>query len=345
MKLSIVIICWNDLQHIGPCLRSVYAETRGIDFEVIVTDNGSTDGSLEYLQEHFPSVRIVANGANLGFGPGNNAGFKVARGEYVLILNPDTVIHDRAIEKLVAYADRQPEAGAFGCRTLNVDGSLQGTAHPKPTLFRFLIKALYLRWLGRLAAIFLADEYVDWNGRTERKIGYQAGCSLLIRTELLRALGGFDESFFHQFEDADLCHRVWESGKSVLFYPESEVTHIGGQNRGRYPMNVILETERSKYKYFYKHYGVRGAIGIRIISLIHWSIRYTGYSALRFFRRTEALESRLKMYRVLLAWNWRLHPLQFVTEGQEPDVGYEPLGGRSAAAKLAGARSNSSGNA
>jgi GT2 family glycosyltransferase len=211
---------------------------------------------------------------------------------------------------------------------LNLDGSLQGTAHPRPTLFRFLIKALYLRWLGRFSEFFLADEYIGWNGRTERQIGYQAGCSLLIRTKLLRSLAGFDERFFHQYEDADLCHRVWESGSLVLFCPQSELTHIGGQNRGRYPIKVILETERSKYKYFHKHYGVRGALGIRIITLIHWSIRFLGYGGLCLFRRNEALENRIKMYGVLLAWNWRLKPVAFVTTGQEPDVGYEPLAGR-----------------
>lgn len=331
MKLSIVIICWNDLEHIGPCLRSVYAETRCADFEVIVTDNGSTDGSLEYLQEHFPAVRIVVNGANLGFGPANNAGFDVAAGEYMLILNPDTVIHDRAIEKLVAYADRHPKAAAFGCRTLNSDGSLQGTAHPTPTLWRFFLKAAYLRGLGKLSNFFLADEYVGWDGRTEREIGYHAGCCLLIRSKLLKTLGGFDERFFHQYEDADLCHRVWQSGNSVLFVPDAELTHVGGQNRGRYPIRVVLETERSKYKYFHKHYGIKGATGIRLISLLHWGVRCTGYRCLRFVTRNTALDDRLALYRVLMAWNWRLDPVRFVESGQEPNVGYEPLAGVRAA--------------
>lgn len=325
MKLSVVIICWNDLQHIGPCLRSVYDATKAVDFEVIVADNGSTDNSLLYVREHFTEVRIVANGANLGFGRGNNAGIRAAKGEYVLILNPDTIIHNRALEKLVAYADRHPEAGAFGCRTLNLDGSLQGTAHPRPTLCRYLIRALRLRQLGRLSDFFLSDEYVGWNGLTERKIGFHAGCCLLVRSKLLNELGGFDERFFHQFEDADLCHRIWKTGSSVLYFPDAEVTHIGGQNRGRYPINVVLETERSKYKYFHKHYGVKGAVGIRCISLLHLCLRYLGYRCLRVFRRDVALDNRLKMYRVLIKWNWHLNPIRFVKSGQEPNVGYEPL--------------------
>src|SRR6267143_4870445 len=125
MRLSIVVICWNDLKVIKDCLESVYRETSTITFEVIVSDNGSTDTSVEYIREHFPHVRIVENGANLGFARGNNAGINVARGEYVLILNPDTIIRDSALEKLVAYADRCPEGGAFGCRVLNPDGSFQ----------------------------------------------------------------------------------------------------------------------------------------------------------------------------------------------------------------------------
>src|SRR5262245_37829862 len=108
MKLSIVIICWNDLKVIGDCLRSVYRETSEIRFEVVLSDNGSTDGSLSYVREHFPEVRIIENGANLGFARGNNAGINVARGEYVLLLNPDTIIRDRALDKLVAYADSRP---------------------------------------------------------------------------------------------------------------------------------------------------------------------------------------------------------------------------------------------
>src|ERR1700752_2979678 len=108
LKLSVVVISFNDAKYILDCLRSVYEQTQAFPFEVIVADNGSTDGSVGSIRQEFPQVRIVENGTNLGFGPGNNAGMSLARGEYVLILNPDTVIRDRALEKLVAYADRKP---------------------------------------------------------------------------------------------------------------------------------------------------------------------------------------------------------------------------------------------
>src|SRR5579862_8090548 len=222
-----------------------------MEYEVIVTDNGSTDGSVDFIREHFPQVRIVANGANLGYGPGNNAGIDVATGEYVLILNPDTIIPPQTFSRFVAFADRHPEAGAFGCRALNPDGSLQDPSQPRPTVFRQLLGALHLRWLGRISLGLCADTYVGWNRRTEREIGYQAGMVLLVRRCVLKSVGGFDPRFFHQYEDADLCHRIWDFGKSVLFCPDVEITHIGGVNRGTYPVRVMLETQRSRYKYFH----------------------------------------------------------------------------------------------
>ncbi len=130
MKLSIVIICGNDPKVIANCLGSVYEETGDPDFEVTVSDNGSSDGSLEYLRNRFGKVRIAEDRASLGFARGNNAGIRMARGEYVFILAPDTIIRNRALGKLVADADRHPETGAFGCRVLNPARSFQHPARP-----------------------------------------------------------------------------------------------------------------------------------------------------------------------------------------------------------------------
>jgi GT2 family glycosyltransferase len=325
MKLSIVIICWNDLKVISDCLKSIYENTWGSDFEVIVSDNGSLDGSVDYIQKHFGKVRIVENGANLGFAKGNNAGIRVAQGEYILILNPDTIIHNGALEKLLGFAERHPEAGAFGCRVLNPDGSLQHSARPIPTVFGWLVCALYLRWLGHFSTVFASDLYPGWDGRSERMIGFQGGCCVLFRSELLRRLGGFDERFFYHFEETDLCCRVWKTGSSVLFYPGAEITHLGGQSVGRFPIRFALETYRSGYRFFYKHYGLKGALRIRRVYLLSLVLRLVGYRLVGYFRSSETLENRLKMYRVAIEWNLYLKPAQFIQSGQEPNVGFKPL--------------------
>jgi GT2 family glycosyltransferase len=325
MKLSVVIICWNDLKVILDCIASVYAETSAVDYEIIVTDNASSDGSVAAIRERFPDVRIVENADNSGFGKGNNAGIRVTEGEYVLILNPDTIIRDRALEKLVAYADRHPEAGAFGCRVLNLDGSVQLSAHPLPTIWTFLVKALGLRWPGRFWKGFCSDAYPNWDGRTERQVGFQGGCCLLARGRLLKELNGFDESFFHQFEDADLCRRIWETGHPVLFFPGTEITHIGGQNRGTYSIKVELETERSKYRYFHKYYGDKGVVWIRYISILGLGIRSAAFRLLSGLRSDQALKNRMGKDEVVLKWHWKLDPIRFMQTGVEPDVGYPRL--------------------
>jgi hypothetical protein len=325
MKLSIVIICWNDLKVIANCLKSIFEETTNIEFEVIVSDNGSSDESLDYIRKHFVNVRIVENKANLGFAKGNNAGIRVAQGEYILILNPDTVILDRALEKWVIFADEHTEAAAFGCRVLNPDGSFQDPARPIPTLAGYLVSALYLRWLGRLSRAFGCDLYPGWDGREERTIGYQTGCCIMFRSDFLKRLGGFDERFFYHFEETDLCLRVWQSGSSVVYYPGAEVMHLGGQSVARFPIRFALETHRSRYRFFHKHYGRKGVINVRRINLLSLGFRYCGYKLLSFFRTNEALENRLKMYQVAIKWNFLLEPIQFIESGKEPNLGYEPL--------------------
>ena len=325
MKLSIVIICWNDHKVIQDCLKSIYAETTPFDSEVIVSDNGSTDSSIPFIKEHYPHVRIVENGANLGFAKGNNAGIRAANGEHVLILNPDTIIHGKSLEKLVSYAERHPEAGAFGCRVLNRDGTNQGPARPLPTVRAYLIAALYLRFLGRLSRFFESDTYLGWDGHTEREIGYQSGCCVMVRREVLNQINGFDERFFYHFEETDLCFRVWKAGWRILFCPEAEITHLGGQSVGRFPIRFALETCRSRYRYFYKHFGDNGVRRIRQVSLAGLALRWCGYSLINAIKPRETVTNRLKCYQVLLAWHWRLNPVLFIRDGREPETGYDPL--------------------
>jgi GT2 family glycosyltransferase len=326
MKLSIVVICWNDFKVIQDCLKSIFAEKMPFDFEVIVSDNGSTDSSLPYIRQQFPQARVVENGANLGFAKGNNAGIRSAQGEYVLILNPDTIIHGRSLEKLVSYADRHVDGGAFGCRVLNRDGSDQGPARPLPTVAAYLISALCLRFLGRFSEAFVCDKYIDWDGHKEREIGFQSGCCVMFRRALLTELNGFDERFFYHFEETDLCFRVQKAGWRVLYTPEAEITHLGGQSVGRFPVRFALETYRSQYRYFYKHFGTEGLRRIRYVALAGLALRWCGYSLRGLVgKRTESLSNRLKCYRTLLAWNWRLDPMKFIRDGTEPQTEYAPL--------------------
>jgi GT2 family glycosyltransferase len=317
VKLSIVIICWNDWKVLENCLRSIFEGTRKVSFEVIVSDNGSTDGSVEKICGQFPKVRVLENRANLGFAKGNNAGIRETSGEYVLILNPDTIVHPGSLDRWTDFAEKHSEAGAFGCRVQNPDGTYQRSARPFPTITRYLMAALYLRFLGHLRRPVLTPEYDWWKGDTEREVDWQSGCCVMFRGELLRKLGGFDERFFYQFEEVDLCRRVWNTGYRIRFTPEASITHLGGQSVKRFPARFAIEVCRNGYRYFFKHFGNRGARRYRRVVLVSLAVRRLGYGLCNFLRPNEALKSRLEVYRLTALWNKRLDPIKFVEHGVE----------------------------
>jgi GT2 family glycosyltransferase len=320
VKLSIVILCWNDIKVIGDCLRSIFEKTSDLEFEVIVSDNGSTDGSIEFVHRNYPRARVLENGQNLGFAKGNNIGIAQSSGQYVLILNPDTIIHDNALEKLVAFADRHTEAGAFGCRVLNRDGSYQGPARPFPSIFRDWIAALYLRPLAYLSDRFISDTYTGWKGDSERVIEWQSGCAVMFRSEVLKNLNGFDGQFFYHFEEVDLCRRVWNAGYSICYTPEAVITHLGGHSVNRFPVRFELEKYRNRYRYYYKHFGRRGSRRCRRAVLAWIRVRQLGWGLFGLFSPSEAFTNRMEMYRVTADWNKRLDPLRFVENAEEPEV-------------------------
>jgi len=320
MKLSIVIICWNDWKLIEDCLRSIFDGINQIVYEVIVSDNGSTDGSVERILAQFPLVRVVENRANLGFAKGNNAGIREAGGEYVLILNPDTIVHESSLDRWIQFADKHPEAGAFGCRVLNPDGTYQESARPFPSFRRSWITALGLRPLGYLSSALLSDRYEGWKGDTEREIDWQSGCCLMLRSAPLKQVGGFDERFFYHYEEVDLCLRIREAGYRILFVASVSITHLGGQSVGRFPIRFVLETSRNRYRYFYKHFGPQGARRCRKVALVHFRVRQAGYGVIALFRTSDSQRRRMEMYRAAIRWNQLVDPVEFIERGTEPQL-------------------------
>jgi len=320
VTLSIVVLCWNDLKVIQDCIESIFRHTHKIDYEVIVVDNGSSDGSAKFLHEHYPQVRLVENGKNLGFARGNNVGIRASSGKYVLILNPDTIVHEGALDQWIYFAEQHPDAGAFGCRVLNLDGSYQRSARPFPSIRGDLIAALGLWPLAYLSDVFMPDEYIGWEGDTERPVDWQSGCCVMFRQKVLKDLSGFDEQFFYHCEEVDLCRRLQKAGYPLLFTPSSTITHLGGQSVGRFPIRFALEKQRSRYRYYYKHHGAIGARRFRRVTILSFRIRQLWYGLIRLVETTDGLRERLRMYRVLIRWNKSLDPVRFVESGEEPEA-------------------------
>jgi len=303
VELSVVIVCWDGVELIGDCLSSIFAGTGGIDFEVIVSDNGSTDGSVEFIARNYPQVRILENGANLGYAKGNNAALRHCRGRYILLLNSDTVVHDGALQKLVAFADQHPEAGACGCQVLNPQGVRQVSARPFPTLWR--------DWLDA----FCLPHFTLGNGHARK---WQSGCCILFRADVLRQLGGFDEQFFYSYEDVDLCRRLWDGGYAIAYTNQACITHLGSRSANRCPLRFELERHRSRYRYFYKHFGPGVLRHCRQTALARIRARQLGYGLLNLLAPSEARRQKLKICKAAAEWNKDIDPIRFVENGEEP---------------------------
>lgn len=322
MKLSVIILCWNDMKVIGDCLKSIYETTHDTEFEVIVSDNGSTDGSMNFIRREFPRVKVIENGKNLRFAKGNNVGIEASKGEYALILNPDTIIHEGAFDGLVKYADKHPQAGAFGCRVLNADGSYQGCIRPFPTAHGEWVRALGMKWLGHFSDWFTAEEYVKWKGETERTVGYPAGCCLLVRSELLKRLGGFDSQFFYYYEETDLCRRIWDAGYPVLYTPSVSITHLGGASTNKKfpPIGFAIDQQVTRYLYFYKHFGASGARSARRSNVTALALRWVAAKLHYLVKPSETSKQKLELVRTMLEWNYRVDPVRLAQTGEEPEL-------------------------
>ena len=253
MELSIVIVSWNTKDVLYDCLQSVYSQPCRIEFEVIVIDNASSDGSVDMVESEFPQAKIIANTENRGFAAANNQGIAIAKGQYLLLLNSDTVVLDNAIAKTISFADVQPEAGVIGCRVLNGDSSLQPTCFMFPSLLNLLMASIYLYKIFQKNRFFGRERMMWWNRNDVREVDVVDGCFMLVRHEAIEQIGIMDEQFFMYSEETDWCYRFKQAGWKVLFTPVAEIIHFGGQSSKQVAPQMILQLRGSILLFFKKH--------------------------------------------------------------------------------------------
>lgn len=264
MDLSIIIVSYNTKKLTLDCLISVIKSTRGIDYEIIILDNGSTDGSLSAIRNSKLEIRssklkLIENKENLGFGRANNQGMKLAKGKYILLLNSDTLINDGVLGGMVEWMDKNPKVGIASCSLVNKDGSIQGTGGYFPTLLRVF------SWMTIQDFPFV-DSFIrpfhpihrksfskgeDFY-RENRELDWITGAFLMMRREIFEQTRGFDEDFFMYTEEVDLCYRAKKLGWKVFSLPKWGITHYGGASGVSWSY-VIPEYQGVKL-FYRKHY-------------------------------------------------------------------------------------------
>jgi len=254
--LSIIIVNWNAGHCLRSCLESIWEQTSGIGFEILVVDNCSTDGSPEMVEKFFPQVRLIRNSENIGFAKANNQAICASVGRYILLLNPDTVVLDKALVRMVSFLDKHPDIGALGCKILTENGQIDFRGGRRfPTLWsEFCVHS-------GLAALFPAAELFGgylmsyWDHEDSREVDLLTGACMMVRREVVHQVGLLDEDFFMYAEDVEWCYRIKKAGWKIFYYADAVIVHLGEQSVKLVKIPMSIEGLRSMNLFFAKHHG------------------------------------------------------------------------------------------
>ncbi|HMR98885.1 MAG TPA: glycosyltransferase family 2 protein [Anaerolineales bacterium] len=257
VDMSIVLVCWNNKAYLDPCLKSLYDGGLKSSFDVVVVDNGSTDGSQKMLAEKYPQVKLIQNAGNVGLGKASNQGIEATNGRHVLLLNNDTLVNAPALDVLVEYLDAHPKAGATAGRLLNPDGSFQSGFAPFSTLLEeFLI-------VTHIGELLWAGYPSHGDAQEIKETGWMSSACLLVRRTALDQIGLLDEGYFIYGDEADLQYRLNKAGWKVVFLPNSSIVHFGGRSMDRWKRRKMVY--RGKMMFYKKNYGFVSAFFLRVL--------------------------------------------------------------------------------
>ncbi len=256
-ELSIIIVSYNTCEMTLACLKSVFNETNHTNFEVVVVDNASSDGSAEQIEKIYGNdINLIKLSDNLGFAAGNNLAAKYASANKLLLLNPDTIVLDYAIDKLVSFSKCNKESMVWGGKTLFADMSLNPTScWRQMTLWNLFCRAFGLPLFFKNSSLFNSEQYGGWMRDSIKYVDIVTGCFLLIETSLWNEVDGFDPDFFMYGEDADLCLRAKQHGAKPIINPDSVIIHYGGASE-RVKEDKIIKLLKAKHLLINKHWGI-----------------------------------------------------------------------------------------
>jgi len=292
LDLSVIIVNYNVKEFLQNLLHSIEKSSSNISKEIIVIDNASDDGSVEVIKEKFPSIKLIENKINFGFGRANNQGLAIAKGKYILFINPDCIVSEDTIDKMIFFFESHPECGLAGCKILNSDGTLQLACRRSfPGPWTSFTKVTGLSNLFPKSRIFARYNltYLDENKTYE--VDAVSGSFMMIRREVYEKVGGFDEQFFMYGEDLDLCYRIQKSGFKVFYVHTTQVIHYKGESTKRSNLDETKLFYDAMHLFVKKHLSsfplveliLRTAIGFRKLFAFLGKRKLSLYTAITDF--------------------------------------------------------------
>ncbi len=260
MDLSIILVNINERGFLRQCLRGIERAHVKLDYEVLVVDNGSHDGSVEMLKENFPSIPLIASPTNEGLSVAFNKAVRATQGKYILYINYDIAIFEGVLEKLVHYIDANPKIGILAPKLLNPDKSVQTSCYRFQSPIIPVLRRTPLGKFPRAQRYLRQYLMLDWNHDTVNTVDWILGAAMLIRRTALEQVGGMDERFFLYYEDTDLCRQMWEHGWQVVYYAPAQLIHFHQRTSAASPGLVSIFKWHTRihimsgFKYFLKYY-------------------------------------------------------------------------------------------
>jgi GT2 family glycosyltransferase len=282
MDISVILVSYNTRELLRKCLASVFASSTVFKYEVLVSDNGSSDGSQEMVKSEFPQARLIENGENLGFSKGNNVAIRQAGGRYVLLLNSDTEVEPDTLDLSVRYMDNHPETGIMGCKVLLPDGSPDKASRrrfPDP----------YNSFMRLFGFKHLSNYNIQTPEDMEVEVDSVMGAFLMIRRETTDKIGLLDEQFFMYGEDLDWCWRAKEAGYKVMYFPRAKITHFKYGSSQTVPFKTICIAHNAMRIFYRKHYAASHNPAFNLF--VYCGIWLRMYSVLfvNFFRKKKSV--------------------------------------------------------
>jgi len=306
--LSIVIVTWNVVDYVRDCLKSILQNTpANLIYEIIVVDNASTDYTTSIINNEFPQIFLIQNSKNIGFARGNNQAINIAKGKYILFLNPDTILHENAIEVMVDFLNKNENVGLVGPKLINEDGSIQLVCARKfpSLLFRLTCDVMSLSSLPVIGERLKKYLQYPYDYSSTQEVEAISGACMLARGQALNNIGGFGEEYIHGGEDLELCLRIKLGGWKNYYLHEAVVTHFGGRSSLQAGFRVFVNSVLSHQKFYIRSFGRTHGFLYRLISQFIGipCILVIGFIKLVFKVETiQDYKFRINLVRGLLQW-------------------------------------------
>ncbi len=259
------MVSYNCRDLLADCLRSIQDNHDGLELEIVVVDNASEDATVEMVNADFPSVRVIAQDENAGFAAGMNRAVEAARGDTLVLLNPDTKVRQGALKHMAQFIREHRDIGGCGPAVYGPQGELQQSCHVFPRLWLTFIAQLGLHRAFRGSRIFGAYDMTWWDHARPRPVDWLSGVCITTRRDVWERVGPLDEGYFMYAEDIDWCYRLEQAGLARYFLPDAQIEHREGASWGEASQERILASHRASFRFFGKNYGAPAEIVERLL--------------------------------------------------------------------------------